>query len=351
MKDKALKVQTAAGEAMKEWQKLKKQYEESEKQKMTEKSKTNNLLNKYRDARKLARQADTSPIPEDQIPATWGSAARAAKFLRKKDGLGGDKPVRKTAYKAQPKSEELDNDFVLREIAAEEKCEEPRVEEKCRKEASDIDIEESSGSVYDTELAKCSYIHPPQVFHKEIKPLTDIISNEVTLKSPVVFPQVDEQNTYMEGRQIYDNSKEEATIKAEPKPPKLPHRVSEQWADANEKLKAGNIEEGYKAILSTEDDLYLLSAMQSTGPISLPTDTGESVIKRANQIVRANTVPKLVFKLIQEALNNGNFHRYNRKLQNELLDTLHGLSETKSEIAEEAKKMYEQILRQNSAGA
>ena len=353
-KDKALKVQTGGNEAMKEWLKLKKTYEEIQEQKMTpEKPRTGgSILNKHRDARKLAKQQ--SEVSEDQIPATWGSAARAANFLRKKEGLSAKEPIKELKTQQQ----QLDNDYVLREIS--EDIQEDSLNERMisiREEDSKIDIEENSESVYNAELAKCSRIHPPQVFYKDtIKPLNnveDLGSDEVTFKKvplqnnkPHITQQLDTVNI-----QTPHNYKEEAlkdTIKVKRKVEsnescEMSQNVSDRWMDAKEKLKAGRAEDGYKTILDTEDDLYLLSIMENTGPVTLPIEIGESVIRRANQIVRSNTIPRLILNWIQEAITKGNFHKFNKKLQNELLDTLHQLSQLKSELSKEAKDMYEHI--------
>ena len=81
MKDRVIKVSVAASEAMNEWLKLKETYENLEDRKITIDKISNNKKQQIHKPRPIKKT-------EEIIPATWGSAARDAQFLRKKDGIG-----------------------------------------------------------------------------------------------------------------------------------------------------------------------------------------------------------------------------------------------------------------------
>jgi len=86
--------------------------------------------------------------------------------------------------------------------------------------------------------------------------------------------------------------------------------------------------------------------MLQTGPIckTLTSETNESVIQKINNIVRSNLLAKTLISWIEDAVSTGNFYKFSRDTQNELLDTLYELSQTRSEFSENAGKLYVDVI-------
>jgi hypothetical protein len=86
--------------------------------------------------------------------------------------------------------------------------------------------------------------------------------------------------------------------------------------------------------------------MMQTGPAcgNLSTGVSERVLQRVNQIVRSNSIPDMLLSWVENAVASGNFAQLSRELQNELLDTLHVLAQSGSEVAQPAQQLYAYII-------
>jgi len=481
MKDRVLKVQNAANEAKKAWEDLRKSYLEMESKKMTEErpktavTKTN-LANKYREARKAAKEhkltVDNADILSEnqkkmeQISAIWGSAARAAKYLRKRDGCGGGNVSQGIVRKSRSKDNDpavLNNEKIIREMLDEDEIEKNnaknlenkpkseerktgitaqefvlsrkkeyesrRKQEECKaknnndsleeipredlqnlesplknekkqlnnfleppkespgidRQSDDPDIDKVSESSIaqnirspqitsnqeiqqktkddsDANLMeglKKAHIHPPQPIQSNIKKEipakpqnpTNIQPNLTNIQQnkPFVVPTKESRQQIERNLQNYDSEPLRDTVDLSKMPGKQEEQIpvtTAQWIEASKKLAAGRVEESYRTVLNSEDDLYLLRIMMQTGPITktLTTGTTEVVLRRINQIVRANCIPSILLNWIKESVEKGDFMGFEKKLQNELLDTLYELRESKTELGETASEIYKKAI-------
>eukprot|EP01022_Parablepharisma_sp_SALTPOND_P008076 TRINITY_DN135165_c0_g1_i1.p3 TRINITY_DN135165_c0_g1~~TRINITY_DN135165_c0_g1_i1.p3 ORF type:complete len:446 (-),score=77.03 TRINITY_DN135165_c0_g1_i1:5791-7128(-) len=389
MRDRVLKVQNAANEARNEWEKLKEAYMDMEKKKtVEERPKTAvSIVNKYKEARRLAKQQKMVESPSkvsnkiEEISAIWGSAARAAKFLKKRDGSGGGNLVQGIIRKSRTKMEEpMDNEKVIRELSQEPQEEYKSVPKakgmtaqeyvllkKREFEQRRLQEEQKAKPEEDSleEIKPESILEPPQKPQQE-SPGIDRQSDapDIDLEESKGLSQPHEVEPGMEGlkrahihppqrtiiprkeTEILRDTVDFSKMKVEPPVSDPMPSTTAQWLEAAKKLGTGMVEESYKTVLSTEDDLYLLRIMLQTGPVckKLSSGTSEAVLRRTNQIVRANAIPTLLLKWIEQAVDNGDFYHFNKSVQNELLDTLYELGESKTELGENAGEVYRKVI-------
>ncbi len=469
MRDRVLKVQNAAGEAYKEWQRLQATYLEMEKKKTQPENRpktaaaaaVSSVVNKYKEARNLAKQQKLVSSPSlasnaakfEEISAIWGSAARAAKYLRKRDGSGGGNVVqgaivRKSRSKGDdPTVAALNNDKIMRELEKNEqpiledvKNEETKVEDhkiRTGMTAKEFILSKKKELEQREQLQKMRSREPEEVVKREtvkneeqdsledeIPPPPaaapeEVVPDQPPLESsppgidrqsddpdidkeseasaradnlrappnllPIRKPAADQCKTYIhppqgvvtaiiqkspaavvaaaaaitKARNEDDDPLRDTvdftsvrkygavpvTAPIAPVQQAIPATTA-QWLEAARKLSGGNVEEGYRTVLAAEDDLYLLRIMLQTGPVSqkLSVSVTENVLRRTNQIVRENAIPKVLLKWIQQAVDRGDFYEFSTKVQNELLDTLYELGETKTELGESAADLYRKIV-------
>ena len=339
MKDRVIKVSVAASEAMNEWLKLKETYENFEDRKITIDKISNNKKQQIHKPRPIKKT-------EEIIPATWGSAARAAKFLRKKDGIGGGNVGQKIVNKSQIKAHEELNNFQVFQRITEEPMLPNNKEIIPHDSIVSKNIEEQKSSNRQR-YTKYTHHQPLRAFDEKIEALSidqeddDKIINSEEPKRSYIYPPQSLINTEQTMR--ISNIPKAVDITKNIPTEQLPNATA-YWIEATKKVQLGNIEEGYKSVLASEDDLYLLRIMMSTGPVSLSDNTTETVLTKANEIVRSNCIPKLMLNWIKEAMNNGSFYTFKKQLQNELLDTIYELSKSNSNLGSEAKELYEKII-------
>ncbi len=450
LKDRVLKVQTAAAEAKREWETLRNAYLELERKKSTaavaaaveaeegkhEVGSLGPLSAKYREARRLAKQhkaATAAPSHDSvageetavgEISAAWGSAARAAKFLKKRDGTGGGTAVRspevcpktvpnnvmRSSIKSalnqvasghlppmllpqQRHPEELNNEQIMCRIAEEADAPDPDLQDTlqaplpvppqtalprahagmiaqqqeftrgilparptsaAQSDARDID-RDSQPALEDSLQARNpkAFVYPPQ------KLVQDVPSSLPTTTAAAAVPKHESEVKVVEDCVCgYVEEPPAEDVQTRPKiiaqDPPVP-RATEEWLAASRCVETGRIDDGYKALLRSgtsdlttgdvEDDLYLLRMMVQTGPAcgKVATETSESVIRRANQIVRSNAVPQMLVTWVGQTVAAGLFQGFRRELQNELLDTLFELGKTKNELGQSAGELYRRI--------
>jgi len=332
MKDKVPRVQKAASEAMNEWEKLKEMCERQREKK--------------------------SGGEESRISGVWGSAARAAKFLKKNNGSGGGNFLGRVMKDTRLSSNKVEERFAnivkqemkkhkeeITKIAEDEELNKVVTEEKLTddiilmsiEEHEDQPVKEEEQEKEESKVIPLKNINVDQTVKEyyEEPPNEQIIFEPELVDTKVIAQEI--ENTVRGHDTVVDD-----TMNYEQEIPD----TTAKWIETTQKLKTGDKEESYKTILSTKDDLYLFRLMMQTGsvPNELSTSTTESVLKRSSQIIKSSAITQLLLQLIENSISTGKFFQFSRETQNELLDTLHSLSNQKNAIGEIACNSYRNAI-------
>lgn len=334
MRDKAPRVQKAASEALSEWEKLKEMCEKDRKKESSKEVKG--------------------------VSGVWGSAARAAKFLKKNVGSGGGNTSKSAFRNARSSHSEVRDKFysIMKQAMDKRKEEtinltpskeaETVIEEKVIKKFEPAKNMENKGLPGERKLEELKIISPAKQQAQTMStiPAVNIPPSELAAsKAKLVDTAVMTQDRMHVGPDQTEAKEFPAddTITYEELP-----SANAKWVEIAQQFNTGNTEESYKTVLSSRDDLYLLRLMMQTGPVtgSFSADTSEAVLKRSSQITKSNAIAGMLLKLTTRSIANGQFLDFSRETQNELLDTLHALGRLESEVGEVARKTYEDgILR------
>ena len=131
---------------------------------------------------------------------------------------------------------------------------------------------------------------------------------------------------------------------------------SDKWKISLDFVEKNNLNDAYKNILLSSDDIYLLRLVFLTGPVIniLQEDIAIKVLMRINMINRGQQIQNILINLISQCLNDKrnifNYLTYEQK--NDILDSLYqifGDENTKNNniICQQAKILYNAIIENN----
>eukprot|EP00826_Nyctotherus_ovalis_P039816 TRINITY_DN3855_c0_g2_i6.p1 TRINITY_DN3855_c0_g2~~TRINITY_DN3855_c0_g2_i6.p1 ORF type:complete len:320 (-),score=63.10 TRINITY_DN3855_c0_g2_i6:43-1002(-) len=114
-------------------------------------------------------------------------------------------------------------------------------------------------------------------------------------------------------------------------------------SEVMEEDRKGECENAYSEVLKSGDDFQLLRLMVRMGE-GLSLSTSGEVLQRMNNVVRSNLLPSILIQWISHSITSGEFYKFSRDTQNELLDTLYEFSQVKSEWSEVAGQLYVEAI-------
>ena len=137
---------------------------------------------------------------------------------------------------------------------------------------------------------------------------------------------------------------------------KRENQSSEKWKKTLEFVEKNNLNEAYKNVLSSGDDIYLLRLVFLTGPVIniLKEDIAIKVLMRINMINRGQQIQNILINLISQSLNDKRniFNNLTFEQKNDILDSLFQIFgdeniKNNNIICQQAKILYNSIIENN----
>ena len=137
---------------------------------------------------------------------------------------------------------------------------------------------------------------------------------------------------------------------------KRENQSSEKWKKTLEYVEKNNLNEAYKNILSSGDDIYLLRLVFLTGPAInvLKEDIAIKVLMRINMINRGQQIQNILINLISQSLKDERniFNNLTYEQKNDILDSLFQIFsdeniKNNNIICQQAKILYNTIIENN----
>ena len=137
---------------------------------------------------------------------------------------------------------------------------------------------------------------------------------------------------------------------------KRENQSSEKWKKTLEYVEKNNLNEAYKNILSSGDDIYLLRLVFLTGPAInvLKEDIAIKVLMRINMINRGQQIQNILINLISQSLKDERniFNNLTYEQKNDILDSLFQIFgdeniKNNNIICQQAKILYNAIIENN----
>ena len=137
---------------------------------------------------------------------------------------------------------------------------------------------------------------------------------------------------------------------------KRENQSSEKWKITLEYVEKNNLNEAYKNVLSSGDDIYLLRLVFLTGPVInvLKEDIAIKVLMRINMINRGQQIQNILINLISQSLNDRRniFNNLTYEQKNDILDSLFQIFgdeniKNNNIICQQAKILYNSIIENN----
>jgi hypothetical protein len=121
--------------------------------------------------------------------------------------------------------------------------------------------------------------------------------------------------------------------------------LSQAWVEVLQWVNEGNLEEAYKKVLGTGDDIYLLRLMHKTGVClkSISQDTSKVILHRLSMILNSNFLESLGIIWVQEALKERVYQRLHNEDKQLIYESIHRFSALPGEEGELASEILKQL--------
>lgn len=121
--------------------------------------------------------------------------------------------------------------------------------------------------------------------------------------------------------------------------------LSQAWVEVLQFVNAGRLDEAFRRILVTGDDIYLLRLMHKTGVClkGLNKDTCKSVLQRLGMILNSNFLENLGMAWIAEAVQEGIFSKLSEDEQEGVVDVLQRYARIPGDEGENAQEILREM--------